>query len=510
MSDGNFGVTTMDFNKATQVNGLPVVIAARKANFLFNKEMICLGAGITSSYSLAPTTTTLNQSYLKGSVLVNGATVPPRDNTYNDVRWIYHEGTGYVFRSNTTAKMKTNFQSGNWYTIKQAQTNETVTADVFKLWLDHGNAPSNATYKYAVLPNFTSSETSIYATNMPVETVSNTSSLQAVSHKTLKQTGAILYLAGTVDINETLKVAVDKPCILLINWGANPIKVTASDPNQTETTLNVIISYSGLKSEILTFPLPYSNAIGTSMTKTAATTRLVDERFDNTTNMTAVAGGVWSLVGGELALSNPTSNAFSTPANINVNNTPNTGDFIRTLRAKVMGTSSNLDVLCLVWNQQNPANSYYYVNINESNTAGKSGIFKVVNGFKSAQLANVTVTLIPDVWNNLELQKIGDVNKIFLNGELVSQLTDNTLTSGFVGLGFYDNTCSFNNLSVLKYNNNLMDTTNLPYDPTVNILKFQSVDRDSDGVIIYPNPSSGKFNVKLNDSLTGANIKVFF
>lgn len=270
VSDGNFGVTAMDFNKITTGGTLPIDITARKANFLFNNEMICLGAGITSSYYLAPTTTTLNQTYLKGSVLVNGVVIPQDDKSYNDVKWIYHDNTGYVFRTNTTAIMKTNAQSGNWYTINQAQTNASVTTDIFKLWLDHGTAPSNATYEYAVLPNFTANETLAYATSLPVETISNTTALQAITHKTLQQTGAVFYTAGTFTVNATLRVTVDKPCILLIDWAANPIKVTASDPNQNQTTLNVILTYSGVNSETLVFTLPNLTAKGSSLKLTAS------------------------------------------------------------------------------------------------------------------------------------------------------------------------------------------------------------------------------------------------
>jgi chondroitin AC lyase len=276
VSDGTYGVTAMDYNKVTDVNGQSVDIAARKANFLFNNEMICLGAGITSSYALAPTTTTLNQSYLKGAVLINGVAVPQDEKSYDDVKWVHHDNTGYVFRNNTIAKMKTNSQSGNWYSINRAQTNETVTADVFKLWLDHGAAPSNASYEYAVLPNFSASETLAYANNMPIETVLNTTLLQAVTHKTLRQTGAVFYTAGTLNIDATLRITVDAACVLLIDWGSNPIKITASDPNQNRTTLNVMLNYNDWKSETLVFSLPSSNAKGASLTKVAETVRIIN------------------------------------------------------------------------------------------------------------------------------------------------------------------------------------------------------------------------------------------
>ncbi|EOR94165.1 hypothetical protein ADIARSV_2660 [Arcticibacter svalbardensis MN12-7] len=273
VSDGIYGVTGMDLSVVIDPTGIIADITAQKANFLFNNEMICLGAGISSSYSKAPTTTTLNQSYLKGDVLVNENAVPKQESTYNDVKSIYHDNTGYVFRANTTVKMKTNSQSGNWYDINRGQANSKEKVDIFKLWLDHGKEPTDSSYEYVVLPNFTSKETTDYADNMPIETLSNTSSLQAVTHKKLHQTGAVFYEAGTIKIDPTLSLTVDKPCILLINCNVNPIKVTASDPNQSETTLNVYITYNGQQKETLTYPLPYSNAKGASMARTATIKR---------------------------------------------------------------------------------------------------------------------------------------------------------------------------------------------------------------------------------------------
>lgn len=507
VSDGTNGVTGMDFSKVTVVGGASVDISARKANFLWNNEMICLGAGITSSYTSAPTTTTLNQVHLNGPVLLNGASVPQQESTYSNVRWIHHDNTGYVFRSNTTAKMKTNSQSGNWYTINQAQTNAVVSSSIFKLWLDHGTAPSNATYEYAVLPNFTSAQTDTYATAMPVETVLNTTSIQAVTHKTLKQTGAVFYVAGILNINATLKVAVDKPCILLIDWGANPIKVTASDPNQSETALNVTVTYSGLKSETIAFALPYSNAIGASTTKTAATTRIIDERFYDTLNMDAIAGGTWSIVSGELQLSNPISNTLSTPANINLCKTTVTGDFVMTARGKTTATSSN-DDLCLIWNHQKPTNSYYYANFSETNDAENSGVFKVVGGVKT-QLADITTGVSADSWNSYEVQKVGSTMKIILNGVTVAEVLDSSFSNGYVGVGSYGNACQFDNLSVLKYNTSLNNLSAALNPQKVNLLEFENIASNSHDVQVYPNPTQGKFNVRLSGTLPGGNIKVF-
>lgn len=511
VSDGQVGVTAMDYDKVTIVSSASVDIKAKKANFFWDNQMVCLGAGITSAYAAAATTTTLNQSNLKGLVLIDGNVVPQQQGSFANVKWVHHDSTGYVFRSNTTIGLKNNAQTGNWYTINHKQPNAVVSSDVFKLWLDHGSAPSNASYEYLVLPNHTAAQTSTFANDIPFVTVSNTSALQAVTNKTLQQTAAVFYTAGTLNIHTTLRVAVDKPCALIIDWSVNPIKVTVSDPSQTQTAVELTITYSQLKEEKLAFNLPSGTLKGSSLTKTAATTRLLDERFYNTNDMTMMSGGIWSVIDGELDLSNPASNG-AIPANINLSNTEISGDFVMTVRAKVTGTTSILDDLCLIWNHQKTSNSYYYASFSENNDINHSGVFKVVNGIRSAQLSDITTGIVANTWTNLEVQKVGSTMKVYLNGALVSQISDSSLSDGYVGLGSYNNACRFENLSVLRYNTSLNTFAALQTEPTstltapVNNLSLPQLEKE---IKIYPNPSSGVFKISLPEGLAGATIQVF-
>jgi chondroitin AC lyase len=272
VSEGTYGLAAMDYlqNTAGQ-SGITVSadIKAKKSWFMFDDETVALGAGITSAYTSAVTTTTLDQSAKQGNVTVDGTIASATEKVYPGVRWVHHNNIGYVFRTPTDINLKTNSQSGSWYSILGSGSTSTISTNIFKFWLDHGTAPTNATYEYSILPNKTVDKMSNYAANMPTTIISNTTLLQAVKHNTLNLAGAVFFDKTATYTDGGLKVTVDKPCALLIDQSVNPIKVTIADMSQYLTSLTVTLSYNGTKSEQLVFTLPTGNLTGSSVSKVA-------------------------------------------------------------------------------------------------------------------------------------------------------------------------------------------------------------------------------------------------
>ena len=287
VSDGTYGVAAMDYlqNTAGQ-SGITVSadIKAKKSWFMFDDETVALGAGITSAYTSAVTTTTLDQSAKQGNVTVDGTIVAAAEKVYPGVRWIHHNNVGYVFRTPTDINLKTNTQSGSWYSILGSGSTSTISTNIFKLWLDHGTAPTNASYEYSILANKTADQINTYAANIPTTVMSNTILLQAVKHNTLKLAGVVFFDKTATYTDGGLKVTVDKPCVLLIDQSVNPIKVTIADMSQYLTSLTVTLSYNGTKSEQLVFTLPTGDYTGNSVSKIATiinTTAVDQTTFDN-------------------------------------------------------------------------------------------------------------------------------------------------------------------------------------------------------------------------------------
>lgn len=285
VSDGTYGMAAMDYlqNTAGQ-SGVTVSanIQGKKSWFMFDDETVALGAGITSAYTAAVTATTLDQSAKQGNVTVDGTVAIATEKVYTGAKWVHHNNVGYVFRNPTDINLKTNSQSGSWKSILGSGSSSVISTNIFKLWLDHGTAPTNTAYEYSILPNKTVAQITAYAANIPTTVISNTTLLQAVKHNTLKMAGAVFFDKTASYIDGGLKVTVDRPCALLIDQRVNPIKVTIADMSQFLATLTVTLTYNAAKNEQLVFTMPSGNLAGNSVSKTATIINItaVNDVFD--------------------------------------------------------------------------------------------------------------------------------------------------------------------------------------------------------------------------------------
>ena len=271
VSDGKHGAAGFQLAVDTVISTDTVNVTGKKAYFLFDNELICLGAGISSNMMSAPITTTLNQTFLRGDVLIDNVVISKQDErTYDNVRWIHHDQTGYVFRNPTIINMKNKAQSGNWHDIHRGLQSINIECDVFKLWLDHGYTPEASTYEYAVLLNLTPQETDVYARELPYITLANTVDAQAIKHNALNYCGVVFYSASTLNVGD-FSVTVDKPCMLLIDFSTPQIRITAADPNQKLSEIAVALSYGTAPAEILHFNMPTGSEFGKSVTLQATT-----------------------------------------------------------------------------------------------------------------------------------------------------------------------------------------------------------------------------------------------
>ena len=145
VTDGKYGAAAFDFKSPHD----PLI--ARKSCFFFDDEYVCLGAGISGKAKL-PVVTTLNQCLLKSEVTISSqnkkSVLKKGEKEYKNIDWVFQDGVGYVFPQPTAISIKNNEATGSWWLInKQSDSpKEEVKLDVFKLWLDHGERPSEETY----------------------------------------------------------------------------------------------------------------------------------------------------------------------------------------------------------------------------------------------------------------------------------------------------------------------------------------------------------------------------
>ncbi|MDR0758101.1 MAG: polysaccharide lyase beta-sandwich domain-containing protein [Tannerella sp.] len=235
VTDGKYGVVGFDFISPHDP------VKARKAWFFFDKEYVCLGAGIMSA-SHMPLVTTLNQSKLTGDVFAGQGnfetTLPRGEHVQSDVAggWLFHDQTGYIFPSSARIVLSMQAQTGSWSKINR-QTNssrEEIGMDVFKLWIDHGVRASNAGYSYIVMPVATMADVKKAAANQAVEILSNTSALQAVRHRGLNIVQAVFYQNGEITFVDGIRLSVDSPALIMvgIDEAGSIRRLAVSDPTR--------------------------------------------------------------------------------------------------------------------------------------------------------------------------------------------------------------------------------------------------------------------------------------
>ncbi|WP_455584074.1 polysaccharide lyase 8 family protein [Bacteroides sp.] len=242
VSDSVYGVTTYSYEDIYA----GINTAAKKAWFFFDDEIVCLGAGITSTATVN-VNTTINQCLLRGDQVVVSmnnrvATVGMGDFSYeNNLGWVLHNGVGYVFPAGGHIFLTNRVQTGDWYDINTSAPRGKQEQAVFTLGFEHGLSPQNATYAYIVVPNKnTVKDMDAYPVDN-IEILANTDSVQVVRNKNLGVWQMVFYRGATFH-HDQISVRVDKGCALLFkDIEKADAQFYIADPAQTQSMINVDI-----------------------------------------------------------------------------------------------------------------------------------------------------------------------------------------------------------------------------------------------------------------------------
>lgn len=254
VTDGEYGALAFDFISPHDFT------RARKGWFFFDDEYICLGSGIETPTRTLPVVSTINQTLLKGEVIAAqegvGETVEKGEHILKNARWVYHNGTGYLFPDSTTIHISNQEESGKWTDItKQSRASkELVTLDVFSLWIDHGvrpqgnigltdyssTVPKDVKYEYMVVP-VTSAEQ--MNDDRGIEVLVNSRQVQAVQDHASGMVQAIFYHAGEIDFSGGLKLSVDSPGAVMLKIKEGEVKeITVADPSRSLRRIHLHIT----------------------------------------------------------------------------------------------------------------------------------------------------------------------------------------------------------------------------------------------------------------------------
>jgi chondroitin AC lyase len=219
-------------------------LRAHKAWFCFDREIVCLGADIVCPTEDA-VLTSVNQCLLRGGVLVSDGRrerkLPRGKRFAGNVSWVHHDGVGYVFPEPAAVNVAGEEQTGSWHDVSTYDSARKVRRDVFSLWIDHGVRPRGVDYVYAVLPEVSPQELAGYAKDWSVTVLVNKPALQAVRHEGLRLTQAAFYRRGRLKVPGGLSVAVDKPCLVMVEESAGAVRLSVSNPENEPGTIVVEI-----------------------------------------------------------------------------------------------------------------------------------------------------------------------------------------------------------------------------------------------------------------------------
>lgn len=184
------------------LKGFNSTLTAKKGWFMFDDEIVCLGAGITSTDSVPVETIVENRKLTEdggNEVTINGGGAQLEDfeqeMSFDNVNWMHLEGNvegtdiGYYFPQAVTINAVRQARTHNIQENNTTRTSRESTRNYFTGWISHGSNPKKQTYAYVLLPGMSAQEVGAYAEQPAITILENSEDIQAVRHETLGVTG---------------------------------------------------------------------------------------------------------------------------------------------------------------------------------------------------------------------------------------------------------------------------------------------------------------------------------
>lgn len=219
-------------------------LAAKKSWFVFDDEVVALGAGITGVKGSTETIVD-NKKITDGNdfVVDGAAAVSALGDSANSegAQWAWLEGNttadsiGYFFPDTADLNLLREARTSSWSTINGASgvSTDQVTRNYLSIAIPH--KADGASYSYVLLPGLSQAETQTYADNSGLTILSNTAQLQAVADSSAKAAGFTFWQAGKAEMpdgNALTSVASDSPASVTLYQKDGKIYVGISDPSQ--------------------------------------------------------------------------------------------------------------------------------------------------------------------------------------------------------------------------------------------------------------------------------------
>lgn len=237
-------------------------LTAKKSWFLFDDEIVALGAGIRASEGVPIESIVENRklnSAGNNALTVNGTAKSPTlgwSETMAGVNWAHLEGNvagsgvGYYFPTPATLQGLRSAQSGSLLDMAHTSTTPSTvfTRNFLTMWFDHGIDPGTTSgvgsYGYVLLPGKSSAQTSAYASAPQITVLENSDDAQGVRENGLKLTAVNFWKD---QIRQTGIIRANRPVSIMIREKAGQeLDVALADPTQDNSgTVDIEINQAG-------------------------------------------------------------------------------------------------------------------------------------------------------------------------------------------------------------------------------------------------------------------------
>lgn len=256
------------------LNPVAFGVKAYKSYFMLGDYMIALGAGVTNLEPEQEGTirTTMEQTAHQGKVtLYNGKKqMEPAAGVNSLVNkgkslWVVQEG-GFAYaplaKYTSNAFFCTETRKNEWMKrnlSNKGKKNLPETADILRVWVDHGREVKDDTYGYVVYAG-----EGLPAKENPFTVLRNDVKVQAVQSADKKILEAVFYSADETLKWQGMNVKVSNPCVLLIENTGKEYKISVTDPTMNVQLKNMKVE---LGKTTNTIELPTGKDCGKSVTK---------------------------------------------------------------------------------------------------------------------------------------------------------------------------------------------------------------------------------------------------
>ena len=226
---------------AMDFDALDSSLEVKKSWFLFDEEVVALGAGISSNENKFTETIVENRKIKdnnKNKLVVDGKDMTNiKEASVTSAKWAFLDGNtgsdsiGYYFPDdNTNINILREARTYNWTNVNDNIDLSSIyakdkTKNYLSMSIPHSNKPKDEKYSYVLLPNKNEKEVEEYSKNPNIKILSNTEKIQAVENTKLNVIGINFWEAGTLNgIESKTKSSVT------IAKTTNFVEVGISDP----------------------------------------------------------------------------------------------------------------------------------------------------------------------------------------------------------------------------------------------------------------------------------------